>query len=228
VGKNDGRNLKDVMVYLLKDETNVLMKVRAPRGSYQANAAGKQIELHLFDTRSVMLVNGRWEPQSSGEWIHELNFNPAARSGERAGISDMTYSQLRQELWGLERLITVPAPARKMAPEELRAQMRELRIQRADMTEPLRVALHRQVAFSFACLGFTLVGIPLGIRLHRRETNIGVALALVLVMVYYSFILLGCALDTKPEWVPHLIVWMPNFIFQAVGAVLLWRANRGL
>ena len=74
------------------------------------------------------------------------------------------------------------------------------------------MAIHRQVAFSFACLGFTLVGIPLGIRLRRRETNIGVAVALVLVLVYYSFILLGSALNTRPEWAPHLIVWMPNFI----------------
>ena len=51
---------------------------------------------------------------------------------------------------------------------------------------------------------------------------------LALVFVYLSVMYLGKALNTHPEWAPHLIVWLPNFIFQAVGAVLLWRANRGI
>jgi lipopolysaccharide export LptBFGC system permease protein LptF len=48
------------------------------------------------------------------------------------------------------------------------------------------------------------------------------------VLIYYCFVLTGESLSGRPQLVPHLIVWLPNFIFQAVGVVLLWRANRGI
>jgi lipopolysaccharide export system permease protein len=226
VGKNDGRNLKDVMVYLLKDETNTFMQITAPRGEFRVDTATQAAEVHLFDARSLTMVEGVLRPQFYGEWAHQLDLKGAIRAGKHVRVSDMSFLQLRQELRDMEKRLAVPGWGKTAAGDSTQTAS-QLRQQRALLTAPMRLHMHRQLAFSFACLGFTLVGIPLAIRVHRRETNIGFVIALGLVAVYFSFIFLGQSLEARPELFPHLIVWIPNFIFQGIGAVLLWRANRG-
>jgi len=115
-----------------------------------------------------------------------------------------------------------------MSADDLRNLKKDFNKHKSDITLPIRVQMHEQIAFSFACFGFALIGIPLGVRVHRRETNIGIFIALALVAVYYAFIIVAQAFNSRPDMVPQLIIWLPNFIFQAAGAVLLWRANRGI
>jgi len=234
VGKNRSGELQDVLVWVLKDETNIVTYVRAARGKLEVDAPTEQITLYLYDGQSLNTANGRMDLGSFKEAHRQLDFGQTRQSTFQPKISDMTNGQLWDELHDWEQRLTmqVQVSGRNLSKGQLKDQMlarkRELERLGGDPITPIRFQIHQQVAFSFACFGFTLVGIPLGIRMHRRETNVGIAVALVLVAVYYSFILLGQSLDTRAEWAPHLIVWLPNFIFQAVGAVLLWRANRGV
>ncbi|MGE3310981.1 MAG: LptF/LptG family permease [Limisphaerales bacterium] len=144
---------------------------------------------------------GFWQPIPRGELRVSVTVPAAVFSEGLPKLSDMTFGQLLQE----------------------RRELRRLGIE--DLT-PLEVHLHRQVAFSFACFGFALVGIPLGVRAHRRETSVGIAFAIALVLVYYAFLIVAQAFETRGESAPWLIVWMPNILFQVTGAWLLWRANR--
>jgi lipopolysaccharide export LptBFGC system permease protein LptF len=224
--KNRGGELENVMLFKLEGETNVSMTVLAPRGRIEKDVLNKQLILHLLDARTIRpgLNVGI---DASPDAYYPLNSTGGTNKVFKPKISDMTFWQLRDELADLETKLSLPAPAATNS-IQLKAELAEARKDRKDFTEPIRVEMNRQIAFSFACFGFTLVGIPLGIRVHRRETNIGVAIALGLVLVYYCFILTGENLSGRPQFAPHLIVWLPNFIFQAVGAVLLWRANRGI
>jgi lipopolysaccharide export LptBFGC system permease protein LptF len=145
---------------------------------------------------------GFWQPIPRGELRVSVTLPLDVLSEGLPRLSYMTFRQLLQERREL------------------------LRLGIDDLT-PLDVQLHRQVAFSFACFGFALVGIPLGVRAHRRETSVGIVFAIALVLVYYAFLILAQAFETQAEYAPWLIVWMPNILFQFTGAWLLWRANRG-
>ena len=225
--KNRGGKLENVtIVSLAKNEDDNTTTIMAPRGLLEVDAPNKQYVLHLTDARSVT-TGSRVAISSSPETILNFDMNSATNKNYKPRISDLTFWQLRDELADLEKSLSRP-PAAVTNSAQLKTQLNAIRKQRNDLIEPVRVEMNRQVAFSFACFGFTLVGIPLGIRVHRRETNIGVAIALGLVLIYYCFVLTGQALSARPEFAPHLIVWLPNFLFQAVGVVLLWRANKGI
>jgi lipopolysaccharide export system permease protein len=217
--RNQDGKLENVMVQCLDRNT----MLEAPRAEVELNTTNNQFILNLFEARSITrLTNGDAGITSFSHISIPINLNLAKSQSSKPGITDMTFGQLQDELNQLQQ----PTP-QVAATNEIASPLREEPKEPENFTERIRVEMQRQIAFSFASFGFALVGIPLGIRVHRRETNIGVAIALVLVLIYYSFIILAEELSFRPEFSPHLIVWLPNFIFQAVGAMLLWRANRG-
>lgn len=240
--KNDRGTMKNLIIYKLENETNVVGQILAASG--RLNPERPVVDLqdaHIiyFSARGNFIC-------SAPTLAYDLSVPGAEKRAPKVKISDMTFIQLREELRQVRQLNFSPASGgasglslvdlkrvnvatvTNATPEQTAKMVQDARQAQARQISQIQVTINRQVAFSFACLGFTLVGIPLGIRVHRRETNVGIGIALGLVVVFYAFLMLGESLAGHPELYPQLIVWIPVFLFQAVGAGLLWRANRGV
>jgi lipopolysaccharide export LptBFGC system permease protein LptF len=242
VGKKNGEDLQDVKVYHLVGETNVDVILQAAHARIVRD--GNTLRADMTDVQVIRLGQNSFS-SSVSRCPYTLITNLDAIRSFKPKVDDMTFLQLRQELHD-NQMMTFSAdhtnaagqvigfPGMSMTlgtnatPQETAKFLKAAERSRAVAEEEIRVNMHREVAMSFACFGFTLVGIPLGIRVHRRETNVGVLIALLLLGVYYTLVVMGNSLASYPELHPHLIFWIPNFIFQVVGAVLLWRANRGI
>ncbi len=219
--KNVNQNLRDVLVYEMENPTNS-KTIIAPTGFLTLDTNDQKLILNLTNATSSIYPGGLSFFGTEAKFVVDLS----SQAKHSVDVSDMTFRQLQDEL--RKRSINAPIPLTTNSVSDPLKKKRLIHRTTVDFTEPIRIQMHKQVAFSFACFGFALIGIPLGIRVHRRETNVGVFIALVLVLIYYTIQVFGQSLASHAEYAPHLLMWVPNLIFQAVGAVLLWRANRGI
>ncbi len=104
----------------------------------------------------------------------------------------------------------------------------ERELARADLRKRISMArteLHRRLALGLAPLVFILLGMPLGIRSHRRESNIGIAISMAVMVLYYSLLIVTKSFAKRPEFHPHLLAWLPTLVCVVLAAVLI-RRNR--
>lgn len=144
----------------------------------------------------------KWYPVMTDEM--EISFpRPSVDTFRKIKLSEMTYHQLVNEYKTLK--------ASGMS--------------KADLI-PVKMHLHEKSSFSFASLGFTLLGIPLGIQAHRRDTSSGVVIALGMMLLYYGILIAAKSMEGQTQIAPHLLLWVPNLLFQFLGVFLILRKNK--
>ena len=89
-----------------------------------------------------------------------------------------------------------------------------------------RTEINKRFSFPFACIAFAVIGVPLGVTAHRRETSIGFAMGLIVAITYFLFVIIGDTLRGNPSVHPEVLVWFPNVLFIVLGFFLFRRLAR--
>lgn len=85
------------------------------------------------------------------------------------------------------------------------------------------IEVQKRIGLSMACLGFTLLGIPLGMTSHRNESNIGIPVGVGMIILFYAFIETAGGLRYQPWLFPDYIIWLPVVASQVAGLLLIRR-----
>lgn len=90
-------------------------------------------------------------------------------------------------------------------------------------TYPFETELHKRLSIPFACLIFGLIGAPLGIRKNRSGKSAGIAIALLVFLVYYMILGSATNLAQTGTTSPLLAFWVPNILMAIVAWVFVVR-----
>lgn len=222
VGDKQGSVLRDVWYWDLDNSGRVTRFVRAESGRIDYDAADNAFVLTLVhvqaETRNDRAPEDFRQPTLVGSFEKSapLRLSLDRFFGRSASIRVkqewLTYDRLQAER---ARLAALPVPAdREAAKAAARERMK------------LELVYHDKFNTSLAVLSLALIGVPLGIKVSRRETSANFAVAVGLTLLYYLMTVAVKALDRHPEYRPDLLLWLPNALMLGFGIWLMFRIER--
>ena len=206
VGKKEGNKLENITVFEMNEKSLPMKVTYARTGMLEADLANKQILMHLYQAR----YQARDEK------------NPLDLTKIRDGINmaEGTLPISLEELYEKEK----KRPSRSaLSIEQL---LEQLKSENQRERSASRTEINKRFSFPFACIAFAIIGVPLGVTAHRRETSIGFAMGMIVAVSYFLFVIIGDTLRGNPKVHPELLVWFPNVLFIVLGAFLFRRLAR--
>jgi lipopolysaccharide export system permease protein len=201
VGKRNNLNLADIRIY--DTSLGFRREIIAKHGNLTNNTASGKIVLKLHDVRINPFKNG--SPGAAYCSVLPIEVDAQNKKSKyRQKVTDFTGMQL------LRRIRNIKHYFPKLSPQET-----------AEKRSKFMVELNSRAAMSISCLVFAIIGIPLGIKSHRKETSIGIAIGLGLITFFYMFMNIAHSLAKYPQTIPHLIVWIPVVVSCLLGLLLM-------
>jgi lipopolysaccharide export system permease protein len=211
VGEKKGGDLKDVWLWRLDESKRVTEFIRAKSGRIGYDDNANTMNVVLVDTFS-----DRRNPKSPEDF---KNTDAQVSMGEVAVALPLGDIFGQSSVYRKAGLLTL---------DELLVRRRELEKDNASPIERMKVsvALNEKAAGSLMILAFTLLAIPLGIKVSRRETMANLGVALLLALGYYFLNVMVGWLDRSPALRPDLWVWVPPVLFIGLGVWMFRRVER--
>ena len=113
----------------------------------------------------------------------------------------------------------------EMTMGELLEKRRKPGLDKAAIRE-LAIEVHKKFSIPLSCIFFGLLALPLGIKSHRAVKSRGVAVAIIVVSIYYLLRIGGEAFVETGYLSPEVGVWTPNIIFVLFSIYLFYMADR--
>jgi lipopolysaccharide export system permease protein len=219
VGEKEGAVLRDIWIWELDDQLRVRRLVHAESGRLDFDEATNTLIPTLIHAKAEERDPDNPEDFSksprafSVDQIQEVRISLDryfGRNLERMKQDWLTYDQLRAE----QARLAAETPPSDSRDEHARAKMK------------LSLILQEKINLSLAVFSFALIGVPLGIKVSRRETSANLGMALVLVLGFYMLTVAVKWLDGRPELRPDLLLWLPNVLFIGLALWLFARIDR--
>jgi len=218
IAQKHGKIFKQVVVYKFEQE-DLRTVITAESGQFAFGSKKDQnvVNLNLFNgVIEDIPING----QETGKLnrmqfgTYTIDFNVTEQIKDLSKITkkerEMTNPELSKRVNELQKKIKQQAqyPLVQQLEQEISS---------------IKTRIHNRVALAVSCFMFILVGIPLGISVHRSETSIGAGISLILMSVYYFLTTLGEAFQYKINMHPWVLMWIPNIFLLVIGTRLVYK-----
>ena len=218
-GSREGSDLHDVWWWQLDSQRRVLRFIRAQSGHVEYDEATNEFIVTLANAQEE--ERNRSAPEDFSQplraptagQVDPIRLSMARYFGTKTvhqKLPWMTYGELKAEKARLELAPVPPDGARQRARDIMK----------------VRLTIQDKINTALAIFTFAFAGVPLGIKVSRRETSANLGIAVILALAYYLFVVVIGWLDQHPAYRPDLLLWAPNLLFLALGLWLLRRLDR--